>query len=60
MMLNATFKNITAISWLTVLLMKETEVTGQAIDLSQVNDKVYYIMLYRVHITKQQDSNSPR
>jgi len=43
---NATFNNISAISWRSVSLV-EPETT----DLSQVTDKRYHIMLYRVHLT---------
>jgi len=41
MVFNATFNNISAISWRSVLLVGETGVT----------DKFYRIMLHRVHLT---------
>ena len=46
MVLNATFNNIPVISWRSGLLVKETGVPGETIDLSQVTD----IILYRVHL----------
>ena len=46
-----TFNNISVISLGSVLLVGETaEYLKTTIDLSQVTDKLYLIMLYRVHL----------
>ena len=39
---NATFNNISAISWLSVLLVEETEVMGKNHKPAEVTDKLYH------------------
>ena len=47
MVFNATFNNISAISWRSIILAEETGVS----ELPQASDKLYRIMLYPVHLT---------
>jgi hypothetical protein len=42
MLLNATFNNISVISWLSVILVEETGVLGKNTNLPQVTDKLYH------------------
>ena len=56
MLLNTAFNNISAISWWSDLLMGKTEYPAKTIVLPQVNDKCYYIKLYRVHLLQWQQA----
>ena len=49
MVFNATCNNISVILWRPVLLVEESGVAGENHRL--VTDKLYQIMLYRIHIT---------
>jgi hypothetical protein len=49
MVFNATFKNISVISWRSVLLVAKTEDPGETTHLPQITDKFYHTMLYRLH-----------
>jgi hypothetical protein len=50
MVVNATFNNITVISWQSVLLEEETGVPGENHRSVGSHLQIYHIMLYRVHL----------
>ena len=42
MVVNATFSNISVISWQSVLLVEETGVQEKTTDMPQIDDKLYH------------------
>ena len=58
MAFNATFNNISVISWRSVLLVEATGIPEKTTDLSQFTDKVYHIMCCIEYTSPERDSNS--
>jgi len=52
MVFNATFNNISAISWWSVLLVEETGVAGKKPPFCRKKLTLYHRMLYRVHLAR--------
>jgi hypothetical protein len=58
MVFNATFNNISVISWKSVLLVGETDNTEKTTDLSQVTYKLYHHNVISSTSRREQGSNA--
>jgi hypothetical protein len=58
MVFNATFNNISIISWRSVLLVEETDYTEKTTDLSQVTDKHYHHNVISSTSCRERGSNA--